>query len=49
MGRIVGGDPLPYGIEANRASIEAMLCYCHQQGLLKKSYAIGDMFVDPRA
>jgi 4,5-dihydroxyphthalate decarboxylase len=49
MARIVGGDPLPYGIEANRASIEAMMSYCHQQGLLKKSYAIGDMFVDPRA
>lgn len=48
MGEIVG-DPLPYGIEANRASIEAMMTYCHQQGLLKKQYAIDDMFIDPRA
>lgn len=45
MAKIVG-DPLPYGIEANRASIEAMLTYCHQQGLLKKRHTIGDMFVD---
>ncbi len=49
MGRIVGGDPLPYGIEANRASMTAMMNYCHQQGLLKKQYAIDDMFIDPRA
>jgi len=44
MGRIVG-DPLPYGIEANRASIEAMMTYCFQQGLLKKRHAIEDMFI----
>lgn len=48
MSKVVG-DPLPYGIEANRASIEAMMTYCHQQGLLKKKYAIDDMFIDPRA
>ena len=46
MGKIVG-DPLPYGIEANRASIEAMMTYCHQQGLLKKQYSIDDMFINP--
>lgn len=45
MGRIVG-DPLPYGIEANRPSIEAMMNYCRQQGLLKKRYAVDDMFID---
>jgi 4,5-dihydroxyphthalate decarboxylase len=48
MSQIVG-DPLPYGIDANRASIEAMMTYCYQQGLLKKQYAIDDMFIDPRA
>ncbi len=46
MSRIVG-DPLPYGIEANRPSIEAMMNYCHQQGLLKKKYAVEDMFIHP--
>lgn len=45
MSRIVG-DPLPYGIEVNRPSIEAMMNYCHQQGLLKKRYAVDDMFID---
>jgi len=46
MGKIVG-DPLPYGVEANRASIVAMMRYCFQQGLLKNQYAVEDMFIDP--
>jgi 4,5-dihydroxyphthalate decarboxylase len=48
MAKIVG-NPLPYGIEANRASIDAMMTYCFQQGLLKKQHAVDDMFIDPRA
>lgn len=48
MAKIVG-NPLPYGIEANRASIDAMMTYCFQQGLLKKQHAVDDMFVDPSA
>jgi 4,5-dihydroxyphthalate decarboxylase len=40
------GDPLPYGIEANRPAIETLITYCHQQGLLPRRYAIGEMFVD---
>lgn len=42
---ILGGDPLPYGIEANRASIEALIRYGHQQGLIPKLYAAEDMFL----
>ncbi len=49
MATIVGPDPLPYGIEKNRASIEALIKYVHQQGMLKRTYAISDMFVDPEA
>jgi 4,5-dihydroxyphthalate decarboxylase len=45
----VVGDPLPYGIAKNRASIEALIKYVHQQGMLKKSYAVSDFFVDPEA
>lgn len=43
------GDPLPYGIEKNRASIEALITYVHQQGLLKRAYDVHEMFVDPEA
>ncbi|HKA43777.1 MAG TPA: ABC transporter substrate-binding protein [Burkholderiales bacterium] len=43
------GDPLPYGIQKNRASIEALIKYVHQQGMLKRSYSVGEFFVDPEA
>jgi len=48
MAAIVG-DPLPYGIEANRRSIAALIQYVHQQGLLKRNYAVEELFVDPEA
>jgi 4,5-dihydroxyphthalate decarboxylase len=43
------GDPLPYGVKANRPSIEALIKYVHQQGMLKRSYEVSDFFVDPEA
>lgn len=45
MSKIVG-DPLPYGIKANRPSMEALITYCTQQGLLKKKHSVDDMFVN---
>ncbi len=48
MSAIVG-DPLPYGVKANAASIDALIQYCFQQGLLKRRFSAGDMFVDPEA
>lgn len=39
------GDPLPYGIEANRTSIEGLIRYAHQQGLIPRSYTAEEMFV----
>ncbi len=46
MSKIVGKDPLPYGIDANRPSIQALIDYCYQQELLKSKYSIDDMFVN---
>ncbi|MCD7058623.1 ABC transporter substrate-binding protein [Pelagibacterium xiamenense] len=43
--KIVGGDPIPYGLEANRASIEALIRYGHQQGLIPKLYTAEEMFL----
>jgi len=43
------GDPLPYGLKANRPAIDALIRYSYQQGLLPKNYAAGEMFVDPQA
>jgi 4,5-dihydroxyphthalate decarboxylase len=33
MSDLFGGDPFPYGIEANRPTVEQLLRYAHQQGI----------------
>jgi 4,5-dihydroxyphthalate decarboxylase len=43
------GDPLPYGLAANRPSIEALATYALQQGLLPGPLSIGEMLVDPQS
>ncbi|MCD1636902.1 hypothetical protein K7H91_24425 [Martelella mediterranea] len=44
--QIVGDDPIPYGLEENRASIEALVQYGHQQGLIPRSYKAEEMFLN---
>lgn len=39
------GDPLPYGLEENRKSIEGLITYAHQQGLIPEKVAPEDMFL----
>jgi len=46
MQQIVGADPLPYGIEANRPSIDRLIRYCFEQQLLPRQFAAEDMFID---
>jgi 4,5-dihydroxyphthalate decarboxylase len=41
---LVGGDPLPFGIEANRASIDGIIRYAHEQGLLKNRPSAEEVF-----
>jgi 4,5-dihydroxyphthalate decarboxylase len=45
---VVVGDPLPYGLAANRASIEALATYALQQGLLAGPMSMNEMLVDPQ-
>lgn len=45
MAGIVGPDPLPYGLEANRPSIEALIAYAHQQKLIDRPYRAEEMFL----
>ena len=42
---LLGDDWWPYGIDANRAAIEAVLRYHHEQGLTERRFAIEDVFV----
>lgn len=44
---IVGPDPLPYGIEANRATIEALEKTAFDQGLISRRMSMDQLFVDP--
>ena len=39
-------DPLPYGMAANRASIEALVTYALQQGLIPSRPQLDQVFVD---
>jgi 4,5-dihydroxyphthalate decarboxylase len=44
---IVGPDPLPYGIEANRPTIEALEQTAFAQGLTPRRMSMDELFVDP--
>jgi 4,5-dihydroxyphthalate decarboxylase len=43
------GDPLPYGITANRASIDALMTYALQQKLIPQRMPLEQAFFDPEA
>jgi 4,5-dihydroxyphthalate decarboxylase len=42
---LMGQDWWPYGVKANRAAIDAVLRYHHEQGLTAKRFAVEDIFV----
>ena len=39
-----GGDPFPYGVEANRATWEQMALYTHQQGIAHRRFTPEEIF-----
>lgn len=41
---ITGADPLPYGIEPNRAMLETLASYAREQGIVPRSYACEELF-----
>jgi 4,5-dihydroxyphthalate decarboxylase len=41
---ITGGDPLPYGIEPNRATLEELVSSAREQGIISRAPAIEDLF-----
>ncbi|WP_375508620.1 ABC transporter substrate-binding protein [uncultured Caballeronia sp.] len=45
--KIVGYDPLPYGIEENRKTIEVLEATAFKQHLTPRRMSIGELFVDP--
>jgi 4,5-dihydroxyphthalate decarboxylase len=47
--KVVGDDPLPYGLEVNRRSIETLVLYAFQQGLIPRMLSVDELFVNPDA
>ena len=48
INQVFGGDPWPYGIEANRPTLEALVSYLADQGMIAKPMRIEDLFVPVR-
>jgi 4,5-dihydroxyphthalate decarboxylase len=44
--KVVGEDPLPYGLEVNRRSIETLVHYAFQQGLIPRMLKMDALFIN---
>lgn len=44
MGEIFGADPWPYGLEQNRKTLETLVRYLVEQGLLRETLALEEVF-----
>jgi 4,5-dihydroxyphthalate decarboxylase len=42
---VFGGDPWPYGIEPNRPTLEALVRYLAEQGIIAKAPRVDELFV----
>jgi 4,5-dihydroxyphthalate decarboxylase len=40
----ITGDPLPYGIEPNRTTLEAVIRHAVTQGILPRTVSVEDLF-----
>jgi 4,5-dihydroxyphthalate decarboxylase len=45
---VFGGDPWPYGVEANRPTLNALVRYLEEQGVVAKAPKVDDLFVPVR-
>ena len=43
-GPAVTPDPVPFGVEANRKSLELIIDYAFQQALIPRRYAVEELF-----
>lgn len=41
---VIGGDPLPYGLDPNRHSIEALIQACHEQSIIPNKPSPDELF-----
>lgn len=45
LDQVFGADPWPYGVEPNRPTLEALVRYMIEQGLIEKPVKVDDLFV----
>ena len=43
-GEILGEDPFPYGVAANRRMLDTIIDYSHEQGLTPRRMNIEELF-----
>jgi 4,5-dihydroxyphthalate decarboxylase len=43
---IMGDDPFPFGIKANRAMLETIISYSHEQGLTPRKMNVEELFAE---
>ena len=43
---IVGDDPFPYGVAANRAMLDTLITYSHEQGLTERKLPVEELFAE---
>jgi 4,5-dihydroxyphthalate decarboxylase len=44
MADLFGGDPFPYAVEPNRATLSQLLTYAHQQGIAHRLATPDEVF-----
>jgi 4,5-dihydroxyphthalate decarboxylase len=42
---LFGGDPWPYGVEPNRPTLEALVTYLVEHGIIAEKMKVDDLFV----
>jgi len=43
---ILGDDPFPYGVAANRAMLDTLIAYSHEQGLTEEKLPVEELFAE---
>jgi 4,5-dihydroxyphthalate decarboxylase len=44
--KVVGDDPLPYGLAINRRSVETLILYAFQQKLIPRMLTVDELFIN---
>ena len=49
IAEVFGEDPWPYGVEANRQTLEALVRHLHEQGMIERTVTVDELFVPVKA